>query len=394
MQSNAQKLWVPNPSADLLVIGTGPLPGGNGIPVGEVRFVDQMSILQASVTRCQKQCAVPCVENVWTIEFNDIDFGDCNSCGKSVGFTLLLDRNPNFDNQTYFEYNQRKQYVFQGNLSGAYTGTQLADWFEDYINDLYNQNDQHDQFHLTVTNDGAGTLTITMPCSGLVAYSLKGIYQLPNNNLTNAEIPVFTEVSEAEEAILSREKLLQMFPQEVGHVFGEAPRDQFMWCQNICVVVLKGCIEACSEFFDNQNSGHLHTGATPFELQMYINSSSPGFNAFITQLIDAFPTPCDALTLQPGYQDGVQGELGIGVDITELLTGSPVTLFFRVGSLSFSITETTAAQFITAIDALFGVGTAAASGGGNIITFGAPLDGFGDYINVSLPPAIPNYVGE
>jgi len=143
MQSNAQKLWIPNPNANTLV-DVGAVQGPDF--AGEVRIVDQISILSASVTRCQKVCASPCEENIWEIEFGDVDFGDCNACGKSVGFTLLLNRNPDFDNQTYFEYNQRKQYVYQGNLSGTVTGATLAQWFFDYITDLQNQNDQHDQF--------------------------------------------------------------------------------------------------------------------------------------------------------------------------------------------------------------------------------------------------------
>jgi len=291
MQSNAQKLWIPNPNANTLV-DVGAVQGPDF--AGEVRIVDQISILSASVTRCQKVCASPCEENIWEIEFGDVDFGDCNACGKSVGFTLLLNRNPDFDNQTYFEYNQRKQYVYQGNLSGTVTGATLAQWFFDYITDLQNQNDQHDQF-LVVASVNTNTLTLTFPCNGLAAYSLIGIYQLPNNNLSASptnEFPVFTEIQPAVEAVLSKEKLLQQFPQEIGHVFGEAPRDQWTWCQTVCVITLKGCIDACSSFFDNQNSGHLHTGATPFDLLLYVNSAAPGFADFIADLNGLF-NPCD-----------------------------------------------------------------------------------------------------
>jgi hypothetical protein len=388
MQRNAQKIWIPNPNAGTLV-DVEALQGPDF--ADEVRIVDQISILSTSVTRCQKVCASPCEENIWTIEFGDVDFGDCNACGKSVGFTLLLNRNPDFDNQTYFEYNQRKQYVYQGNLSGVVTGVDLATWFESYINDLINQNDQHDQFLLSVTRS-TDTLTLTFPCSGLIAYSLIGIYQLPNNNLATAEIPVFTETQEAVEAVLSREKLLQQFPQEIGHVFGEAPRDQWMWCQTVCVITLKGCIDACSSFFDNQNSGHLHTGATPFDLLLYVDSSAPGFADFIAALNNLFPNACDLDTL-PGFQSGVQGPL-TGIDISSIvfdpLNGTLINI--TIGALSFSLTAISPANLVSQIDGIFG-GSAAAYSAPDI-SFGAPLTSFGSTAVVSIVSDPVNYVGE
>jgi hypothetical protein len=398
MQSNAQKLWIPNPNANTLV-DVGAVQGPDF--AGEVRIVDQISILSASVTRCQKVCASPCEENIWTIEFGDVDFGDCNACGKSVGFTLLLNRNPDFDNQTYFEYNQRKQYVYQGNLSGTVTGATLATWFFDYITDLQNQNDQHDQF-LVVASVGTGptanVLTLTFPCNGLAAYSLIGIYQLPNNNLSASptnEFPVFFEQQAAVEAVLSKEKLLQQFPQEIGHVFGEAPRDQWTWCQTVCVITLKGCIDACSSFFDNQNSGHLHTGATPFDLLLYVNSAAPGFADFIADLNGLF-NPCDLDTL-PGFQSGVQGPVsGINVDSilanVNTVDGSLVNI--TVGSLSFSVTLTSqvGTDFANEINAIFGAGTAVYSSPNLQLT--APIDVFGSTANISIVTDPVNYVGE
>jgi hypothetical protein len=395
MQSNPQKLWIPSPSAATITTDA-------NFP-GEVRIADQISVLAASVTRCGKVCASPCVNNVWTIEFQSVDFGNCNECGKSVGFILILDRNPDFDNQTYFEYNQRKQYVFQGNLSGTYTGSQLAQWFESYISDLYEQNDQHDQFLIEVTRVNE-TLTITLPCSGLVAYSLKGIFLLPNNNLPTAELPVITETQEAVEAVLSREKLLQQFPQEVGHVFGEAPRDQFMWCQNICVITLKGCIDPCSDFFDNQNSGHLHTAATPFDLMLYVNSAAPGFADFIDALNTEFSATCGAnggLSLAPGLQAGVQALYDAGgtvIDISSLefdaVNGTPFVV--SAGPVRIVVTATDEADLVAQINALFAGSTSYAdpditfiAGAGLFNEFAATTG----YISI-VPQVYQNYVGE
>lgn len=393
MQSNAQKLWIPNPNANTLV-DVGAVQGLDF--AGEIRIVDQISIFRDSVRRCQKVCASPCEENIWEIEFGDVDFGDCNACGKSVGFTLVLNRNPDFDNQTYFEYNQRKQYVYQGNLSGTVTGATLAQWFFDYITDLQNQNDQHDQF-LVVPSVNTNVLTLTFPCNGLAAYSLIGIYQLPNNNLSASptnEIPAFFEIQPAVEAVLSKEKLLQQFPQEIGHVFGEAPRDQWTWCQTVCVITLKGCIDACSSFFDNQNSGHLHTGATPFDLLLYVNSAAPGFADFIADLNGLFPDACDLDTL-PGFQSGVQGPL-TGIDISSILAdldvidGSLVNI--TIGSLSFSVPNVTSVTDL--VNGINGYFTGSASYASPDLILVSPLDLFGSTATISIVTDPVNYVGE
>jgi hypothetical protein len=401
MQSNAQKLWIPSPSGSTLTTDI-------NFP-GEVRIVDQMSILASSVSRCQKVCASPCEENIWTIEFGDVDFGDCNACGKSVGFTLLLNRNPDFDNQTYFEYNQRKQYVYQGPLDApSTTGAALAQWFYLYITDLQNQNDQHDQF-LVEASVASNVLTLKFPCSGLIAYSLIGIYQLPNNNLATLELPVFIETQDAVEAVLSREKLLQQFPQEIGHVFGEAPRDQWMWCQTICVITLKGCIDACSSFFDNQNSGHLHTGATPFDLMLYVNSAAPGFAAFIADLNLLFPLSCGAsggLNTAPGLQAGVQAPYVAGgtvIDISSLefdaINGTPYVV--SSGPVRSVVIANSPTDLAVQINNIFGAGNATYSVPNQEITFVAAAPGIvvnafaapAGFISI-VPESYQNYVGE
>lgn len=394
MQSNAQKLWIPSPSSSTIEVGSGDF-------AGEVRIVDQISLLGASVTTCNITCAEPCVEEVWTIEFSDVDFGTCNDCGKTVGFQLQLLRNPDFDNQTYFEYAMKKIYVYQELASGTVTGTTLATYFEDYINELYNQNDQHDQFHIAVTRSG-NTLTITLPCSGLVTYKLQGIFQIQDNNLLSAEQPVFTKTVDGEEAVLSREKLLQQFPQEVGHVFGEAPRDQFMWCQTICVIQLKGCIDACSDWYDNQNSGFLHTGATRFDLYLYVNSAAPGFAAFISALNGAI-TACDdsnggsGLPNTGGYQSGVRGATSGAVDISTLefdsVNGTPYKI--TVGAISLVVTATSGSDLATEIDAVWPGASIVtyAAGPPATLTFSGTFAAAGAYVTIS-PVTYTNLVGE
>jgi len=390
MQSNPQKIWIPNPSAALVEAGLNP---------GEVRIVDQMSILDLSVTACNITCASPCTEEVWTIEFPDVDFGTCNDCGKTVGFQLQLLRNPDFDNQTYFEYAMKKVYVYQDLAAGTVTGTTLATYFEDYINELYNQNDQHDQFHISVTRVG-DTLTITLPCSGLVTYRLQGIFQIQDNNLLSSEQPIFTLVTPGVDAVLSRERLLQQFPQEVGHVFGEAPRDQFMWCQTVCVIYLRGCIDACSDWYDNQNSGFLHTGATRFDLYLYVNSAAPGFAAFIGQL-NLLISACGSgpgLPTTGGYQSGVRGATSGAVDISSLefdsVNGTAYSV--TVGAVTIVVTATSGSDLATQIDAAW-PGTLSVvtytAGPPATLTFIGTFAAAGAFVTIS-PMTYTNLVGE
>lgn len=312
MQSNAQKLWIKNPSA--ATIATQTIDG-----VDQVTIDGQITIVDAPVTACVKECATPCTEEQWTIVFENVDFGTCNDCAKSVGFFVVLRRNSDFDTETYLQYNGRKLFSYQGTKAGSITAPTLATYFRDEIQALQNQNDQHDLFYLeaelattTVTND---TLVITLPCTGLVSYTFEAIGQLENNNLLSTELPTITKTVDGVEAELSKEKLLQAIPMGAGHVFGEAPKDFFTWCESVCLIQLKGCYDPCQTFAENQNTGYLSTGAIPFDLLLYVNSDAPGFGDFITDINAAFAN-CSL--------DGVVGVEGVGVAVDASVTDIPL----------------------------------------------------------------------
>ena len=312
MQSNAQKLWIKNPNA--ATIATQTIDG-----VDQVTIDGQVTIFDAPVTACVKECATPCTEEQWTIVFEDVDFGTCNDCAKSVGFFVVLRRNSDFDTETYLQYNGRKLFSYQGTKAGSITATTLATYFFDEIQALQNQNDQHDLFYLEAeldqTNVADDTLVITLPCTGLVSYTFEAIGQLENNNLLATELPTITKTVDGVEAELSKEKLLQAIPMGAGHVFGEAPKDFFTWCESVCLIQLKGCYDPCQAFAENQNTGHLSTGAIPFDLLLYVNSDAPGFGDFITALNAAFAN-CSL--------DGVVGVEGVGVSVDDSVLAIPV----------------------------------------------------------------------
>lgn len=326
MRQKPQILWIKDPSATTIAVGSGDF-------AGELTIDGQIKILADSATACIKECATPCVKNSWLIEFQDIDFGSCNDCGKQLGFVPVLQRHPDFDNQTYLDYTNRKPYVYDGEKSGTLTGAQQATYFLALIASLMFQNDQHDQFYVTaVAGANANEIILTYPCTGLVTYQLEGIFHPENNNLLDAELPVFTELVSGEEAVLSREKLLKHFPDNVGRVFGEAPGERFTWCGNTCIIKLKGCIDPCSDW-TNHNSGFMHSSATPIELYLYVNSDAPGFADFIDSLNTNF-TACtlDGTVGTNGecYQQVIAGA-SVVIDVDNLL--------FNAAGDTFSLTN-------------------------------------------------------
>jgi hypothetical protein len=177
-----------------------------------------------------------------------------------------------------------------------------------------------------------------------------------------------------------------------------------MWCQNICVIKLKGCINSCSDFFDNQNSGHLHTGATPFDLLLYVNSAAPGFAAFIAALNLLLP-PCN-LNTAPGLQAGVQAPYvagGTDINISSLefdaINGTPYVV--SSGPVRFVVIATSPTDLAADINNIFGAGNVTYNPVTSIITFVAVAPGIvvnnfaapSGYISI-VPQVYQNYVGE
>lgn len=362
MQGNPKDIYIKNPSAatvSVLTIDTLP----------EVNIDNQIQILQNSATACTVQCASPCVQQIWTITFKNVEFGTCNDCGKSVGFGVRLQRNPNFDNQTYLEYAVRRIFVYQGQQSGTVTAATLATYFEEYIENLNNQPDQHDLFGITAVANG-NDLVITLPCTGLVTYEFENIYQLEDNNLLDTELPDFVLTQQGQDAFLSKEKMLKEVPLMAGHVFGEAPKDYFTWCETSCVIMITGCISACDSAFEYQNSNHLHSAATPFQLKLIVNSAAPGYGAFIAAL-NAAITPC-ILDDTPGSQTLSVSDAISAAPETATLDMSVFT-FPATGGLDFSITNgaTTVNVFGVADGTALASALTAAYPGGTF-TFNAP----------------------
>ena len=305
MQAKPSIFILKDPSAAKVVVGSGDFAGEVYLDNNRIRF------LANSVSTCGIVCAKPCTGDVWEIQFKSVDFGDCNTCGKTVAFRVALERNSLFDNQTYLNYANRLLYQYEGLQTGTVTGATLASYFVQKIADLKKYANQHDNFFVeaSIKAGSPDTMVLRLPCDGLVTYKYSGIFLADNQTLASAEQPVFTHTVVGVEAILSREKLLRDFPQEIGHVFGEGLRDEFFWCDDICVIQLKGCVDPCSDFANNINSNHLWKSATPFDIFIYVNTKSPGWADFVTALNAALPA-CQALNGGNGLSDapGMNGE--------------------------------------------------------------------------------------
>jgi hypothetical protein len=92
-----------------------------------------------------------------------------------------------------------------------------------------------------------------------------------------------------EHTLLTRDQLLKEYPLMIGYVPGQAPDDTFTYCEDICLIELKGCITACisddtQNLLTTYNAVHLHSVGTKFHYKLFVNSSSPGYAAFIEEL--------------------------------------------------------------------------------------------------------------
>lgn len=363
MQAKPNIFILKDPSAASIVVGSGDFAGEVYLDNNRIRF------LAASVSSCGIVCAKPCTGDVWEIQFKDVDFGDCNTCGKSIGFSVALDRNNLFDNATYFDWTRKYPYIYGGLKQGTVTGATLAAYFVQLSKDIAKYADQHDQFFvdMSVKVGSPDTIVLRLPCDGLVTYKYQGIYQIEDNNLTSLELPVFTNVVVGQDAVLSREKLLRDFPQEIGHVFGEGPRDEFFWCDDICIVTLKGCIDPCSDFANNMNSNHLWKSATPFDVHVYVNTKAPGWPDFVAALNAAFPS-CQALNSGAGLSSapGMNGECyqanisggSSSINITNIVfDGADYYFTLNNGVTKLTVQANDAASLVAALTAAFPSGT-------------------------------------
>jgi hypothetical protein len=292
------------------------------IEAGEFSIGGVLPLIGSQVTSCEITCAQPCLPQVYTLTFTDVDFGSCNECGLSVAWFMKLRRQANFDIEDYLHLTSTLELGYEPVQvpSGQVLSTVFRDFFFDLLNNAQ-YDDEHDWFGITAVKgtDSGGAfpattseLIITVPCPLQM-----DIFQ------SNESQPItVVETTAGQTATYTREQMLKSFPLIIGYVPGQDVDSTFTGCEDVCIITLKGCIDHCVSDAQNllttQNAVHLHTAGTKFWYQLVVNSAALGYADFITAL-NAAVAACNAIPLAP-----IQGSQ---VPFTQVIgTGGAVAL--------------------------------------------------------------------
>jgi hypothetical protein len=376
MDLGATKVFIHDPKGNNETVKVG--LGQSLVPATqEWSILDQLPFFTNHVTDCQVVCASPCEEQVIDITFPTVSFGDCNECGKTVAFVMILQREPNFDISDYLHLTSRVVMSYEPDNvpSGDVTGAALATWFEnEFNNGAYD--DEHDWFGATAVAN-ADVLTITVPCPNKL-----DIYPEEGSELTKAAIVV---TDPGAYAVLQKDQLQKEFPLIIGYIPGQGPDDTFTGCEDICIITVKGCIPHCpptnEELLTTSNATHLHTAGTMFHYELFVNSSAAGYAAFVADLEAATgcTIPLQVANTQFAASVDDVAAANTPIDLSSITSG---TVNFDEAPVSGSISNgivtiqfsgiNTIAELVTAIDGAVGAGAAGDGGAGvlNILQAG------------------------
>mgnify|MGYP003121524580 CR=1 FL=1 len=332
MDLGPQKIFLKDPSAASIT---------SGLEANEYIIDGVLPYNSTTVTATEILCAQPCDAQTYTVTFSAVDFGDCNDCGKSVALVITLRRHSNFDIQDYLHLTSRIVVSYEPDQlpTGTVTAADIADWFADEINSQP-YDDEHDFFGISASA-AAGVLTLTVNCPNKVDI----FNDESTKSLLSTELPVIAETDAGADAVLTKDQLQKEFPLIIGYVPGQGPDVTFTGCQDICVIKIQGCISACADpsLLTTQNAVHLHDVATKFQIELFVNSSAPGYADFIAALNAALPAG-KAVTLT--YANavgsvsvaGAAGDTNIDLAAAGLIDGG-TGLFVETGALKGTLSN-------------------------------------------------------
>lgn len=353
MDLGATKLWIANPTAEMIQ------PGLEAAK-GEIAISDRLNFFSDHVTEVEINCAKQCEEQVYTITFADVDFGDCNECGKTVGFTMIVRRKPDFDIDDYLHVTTRLSVSYEPNAvpSGVVTAATFATWFADFFdNGAYD--DEHDFFGVTAVASGAD-LILTVPCPTKL-----DIYPEEGGELIPAQI---VETTPGEEAYLTKAQMQKLFPLGIGYVMGQGPDETFTGCQDVCIIDIRGCIPTCVEhdkdLLHTENAVHLHEVGTKFWYQIIVDSSAEEYSDFVTALNAVLPPtiqiPFDVANTSLSLAEAVVGGSNTVLDLATLATvtadtfDSPISGSISNGAITLEFENiATIADLVTALNTAY-----------------------------------------
>lgn len=332
------------------------------------------------VTLCREECAQPCLPQTWTIQFPDVDFGDCtNDCNKEVGFKLGIQRHSDFNLETLQDTLNGKLFMYPNNLStGTKTGADLATWFANAVNQQRHIDAFHDLFgidEVTVDPVNTDTIIITGGCPDEIF-----VYQLPAYNV---ELNI-SRTNEGQPSSYSNEMLRRQYPKDINTIPGEGIGNYPQDCETYCYVELRGCIQACEagQEIELDNAVHMADVAKSITVPFFVNSQYQGYQSFINALIAAVPAcTTSTLNLVGGFQTpGVGGVVAAGtVDLDTATLTFPGTFIVTNGSAELWISNATdAADLAAKLTAKYPSGGFAEAGG--VITFSGDYASTGEGI--------------
>ncbi len=275
-------LFLHNPSAVSVRVTDGKVYIIGDRQSGTSQGIIPSSVL-AGTDSCTSVCHRPCVNATWTVTFRDIDFGDCNSCTKNLGIRFELVR-PYIEQPSDTVDNIMNVPLIYSPNPGVNTGTAIATAFATMIANSQNQGYSHDFYGVIVTQTG-DTLRLEFPCPDDLR-----VYPYNYFGLSTAEMPVITNVVPLQLPILTNEMLQTIFPK---YAFSNLPgerdgRAYFSDCESVCMISLTGCRSFCDDLYAG-HTGLGFSGNEVFDLQLFVNASATGYNAFIAALNAAIP---------------------------------------------------------------------------------------------------------
>jgi hypothetical protein len=369
-----------------------------GLEADEYSIGGVLPFFSTQVTSCDIACATPCLPQQWSIQFDDVDFGTCNDCGLSVAFVMKLRRQSNFDIEDYLHLTSDIELVYEPDdvPSGLVTAQTIRDYFLNFLDGSAVYDDEHDFFGVTAVASGTDTLILTVPCP--VQLDIFKAQDAVGFVITAGVVQILETPGQT--ASLTQPQLLKEYPLMIGYVPGQAPDDTFTQCEDICLIEIKGCIPTCVSDANNLlttvNAVHLHEVGTKFHYKLFVNSSGPGYTAFITAL-NAAVAACPATPTFGSQIAAVQDPAGATLDLTAIgADGSTATGEFTgytsaEGTISdgevtvyFSVTgaPVTADAINTAINTA--IGSANLQANGVITLVGVPFNGDATIIKVDL----------
>ena len=250
---------------------------------------------------CYSVCAKPCTDVVITVTFQNVDFGDCNSCTKRLALQIRRQRPRVAEADDMTQWITGQPLIYEPSANGVATGTAIATEIERLYN-IDARGLSHDNFGGTVTRSGA-TLTFTYPCPMDMR-----IDPFDYSGLLAAEQPIITTTVPMELAILTNDMIQRMYPRHAfsNHPYQRENRAYFPDCENACMITLKGCINNGCDVEWWGNLGNTSAAIEPFEVVLIVNASAPGNAAFIAALSAAIPECNGNLGNRPLLVNGSQ----------------------------------------------------------------------------------------